>query len=419
MKNVNKLKSIIRFTIFAFALISLVKFSNAQNWVSQTSGTTNTLHAVWFLDNSKGFTVGDAGTIRYTTNSGATWSAISGVGAEDLHDVAFSGTSVGLIVGDNGRIYRSTNGGTVWSLQTSGITNNLRTVSFGANNMVYAAGVDGVIIRSTNNGINWSTVTTGTVRYRGSASTGTKAWIVGDGGVITASVNSGVNFNAQTTSTTSDFHGICMLNDLTGYAGGQNDMLLYTSNGGTSWVTRSAGIFQSVNAIHFPAANLGCVVCEAGAIYITTNNGTTWINDNSGAATELNDVYFPSSTKGWTVGAGGVIKYRGVPLGISNISNTTPERFSLEQNYPNPFNPTTNIKFAITNTSNVKLSVFDINGRKVEELVNGSYSAGTYKVDWNASRYASGVYFYTLVVGENTNNGRFEFTDTKRMLLVK
>ncbi len=57
------------------------------------------------------------------------------------------------------------------------------------------------------------------------------------------------------------------------------------------------------------------------------------------------------------------------------------------------------------------MSVYDINGRKVEELVNGSYSAGIYQVDWNASRYSSGVYFYTIVTSE--------FSDTKRMLLVK
>ncbi|MEO8514318.1 MAG: SBBP repeat-containing protein [Ignavibacteria bacterium] len=96
---------------------------------------------------------------------------------------------------------------------------------------------------------------------------------------------------------------------------------------------------------------------------------------------------------------------------VNGNSNTAPESFSLWQNYPNPFNPATKIKFAITREGNVKLTVYDVNGRKVEELVNGSFSSGTYQADWNASRYSSGVYFYTIVTND--------FTETKRMLLVK
>jgi photosystem II stability/assembly factor-like uncharacterized protein len=411
MKKSNKLSGIIRFILFTVAILSLVKMSNSQNWVSQSSGTTNTLHGVWFVDLQKGFAVGDLGTIRYTTNSGTVWQAINGVTNEDLHDITFLSSSVGIIVGDNGRVYRSTNGGSTWAQQTSGVTDNLRTVSFGANGMVYAAGVDGVIIRSTNSGTSWNTVTPGSTRFRGSSASGSKVWLVGDNGVISSSQNNGASFTPQTSNTASDFHGIYMLNELTGFAGGKNDMLLYTNNGGSSWSTRSAGIFQSVNAIHFPAANLGAAVCEAGAIYITTNSGLTWVNDNSGTATELNDVYFPSTGKGWAVGVGGVIKYRGTALGISNISILTPDNFSLSQNYPNPFNPSTRFKFAITKMGNVNISVYDVNGSKAEVLVQGFYNAGVYEVSWDASKYSSGVYFYTI----ETN----EFTATKRMMLVK
>ncbi len=411
MKKNSILKNTTKIIFAAFCIIFLTNLTFSQNWISQTSGTTNTLHGVWFIDNQKGFAVGDLGTIRYTINGGTLWNAINGVTNEDLHDVVFINATTGIIVGDNGRVYRSTNGGTVWAQQTSGVTGNLRTVTFGAGGMVYAAGVDGMTIRSTNNGVNWSSVSTGSTRYRGSSAVGSKVWLAGDGGIITASINSGANFTLQTTSTASDFHGIFMLNETVGFAGGQNDMLLYTNNGGASWTSRNTGIFQTANAIHFPESNMGVVVCELGAIYRTTNTGVTWVNDNSGAATELNDVHFPSSSRGWTVGVGGVIKYRGTALGITNISNNIPNEYSLEQNYPNPFNPVTNIKFSITNAGKVEMSVYDINGRKVEELVSSTYSAGTYNVDWNASKYSSGVYFYTIVTNE--------FTQTKRMLLVK
>ena len=100
-----------------------------------------------------------------------------------------------------------------------------------------------------------------------------------------------------------------------------------------------------------------------------------------------------------------------IPLGITNISNEIPKQFSLSQNYPNPFNPVTNIKFQLPNAGFVKLTVFDLLGREIETLVNEDLTAGTYKVDCNASKYSSGVYFYKIQVGD--------FSDVKKMMLVK
>lgn len=89
----------------------------------------------------------------------------------------------------------------------------------------------------------------------------------------------------------------------------------------------------------------------------------------------------------------------------------TPAAYSLEQNYPNPFNPSTTIKFAIPEVSNVKLTIYNILGQKVAELVNSTLEAGSYTFNWNAMNVASGLYFYEL----NTNN----FTAIKKMTLLK
>jgi len=96
---------------------------------------------------------------------------------------------------------------------------------------------------------------------------------------------------------------------------------------------------------------------------------------------------------------------------IEPIGNTIPDKFELNQNYPNPFNPTTNIKFSIPNAGAVKIVVFDAIGRQVKELVNGNYSAGSYKVDFDASGFSTGVYFYRL-----ETDG---FMDIKKMMLIK
>jgi len=103
-------------------------------------------------------------------------------------------------------------------------------------------------------------------------------------------------------------------------------------------------------------------------------------------------------------------------IGIQNISNEIPVKFSLEQNYPNPFNPTTKIRFTLPlwrgeGGRNLKLIVYDILGKEIQTLVNENLSAGIYEVTFDASKLNSGIYFYRLT----TDN----FSETKRMIYLK
>jgi len=91
--------------------------------------------------------------------------------------------------------------------------------------------------------------------------------------------------------------------------------------------------------------------------------------------------------------------------------NTIPDQYSLSQNYPNPFNPVTKINFAIPKQGFVTLKIYDVLGREVRTLVNEVKSAGQFLVDFNASEFSSGVYFYRL-----ESEG---FSDIKRMMLIK
>lgn len=75
-----------------------------------------------------------------------------------------------------------------------------------------------------------------------------------------------------------------------------------------------------------------------------------------------------------------------------------PRGFILEQNYPNPFNPSTEIKYVVTNTSDVKLRVFNSIGQEVATLVNQKLAPGTYTANWNAKDQSTGTYFYRLEV---------------------
>ncbi len=84
-----------------------------------------------------------------------------------------------------------------------------------------------------------------------------------------------------------------------------------------------------------------------------------------------------------------------------NVEVSVPYKFTLEQNFPNPFNPATTIKYSIPELSYVTLKVYDILGREVATLVNGQKSAGSYEINFDAEKFASGVYFYKVQSGQS------------------
>ncbi|MBE2281005.1 MAG: T9SS type A sorting domain-containing protein [Ignavibacteriaceae bacterium] len=90
---------------------------------------------------------------------------------------------------------------------------------------------------------------------------------------------------------------------------------------------------------------------------------------------------------------------------LLNVENNegVPAEFRLFQNYPNPFNPQTTIKIAIPESGNIQLTIYDQSGTLVETLFDGYITEGYYNFSWNASNYASGVYFYKLTSNTGIN----------------
>jgi len=99
-----------------------------------------------------------------------------------------------------------------------------------------------------------------------------------------------------------------------------------------------------------------------------------------------------------------------LPTGVRQLSSVV-RSYALYNNYPNPFNPTTMIRYDLAQDSKVLVQVFDIIGREVATLVNERQQAGSYAVPFNATRLASGVYFYRLSAGS--------FVKTQKMMLLK
>ena len=96
---------------------------------------------------------------------------------------------------------------------------------------------------------------------------------------------------------------------------------------------------------------------------------------------------------------------------VVNINDEVPVNYSLGKAYPNPFNPSTNIEFSIESDGYTKVSVYNLQGKLIEDLVDSYKSSGNYDVVWNATNYSSGVYFVRMNV-----NG---FSATQKVMLVK
>jgi len=94
-----------------------------------------------------------------------------------------------------------------------------------------------------------------------------------------------------------------------------------------------------------------------------------------------------------------------------NIPSGIIEAYGLEQNYPNPFNPSTTIRYQLASAGDVHLSVYDITGKEIAVLVNGSQNAGEHRIEFSGENLSSGVYLYRLTAGDQTF--------MKKMMLVK
>lgn len=186
---------------------------------------------------------------------------------------------------------------------------------------------------------------------------------------------------------------------------GDNDLDLISSNYGSGtysiFSNNGSGVFSNT-PVTLPASSAGSCI----TVLDVDNDGDM---DLAGID-EVDDLLFI---------------FKNQLVSIEQISGIIPGEFNLEQNYPNPFNPSTHLEFGIPDLlasrseGFVSLKVYDILGKEVAVLINEKLSPGIYKATFNGSNLASGVYFYRLVVSSLNPHEAGNFSETKRMILLK
>ncbi len=403
------------FIFFTFHISVLICFAQ---WSHISTISTTQLNGIKFFNEYTGITVGNLGIWR-TTSSGVNWEQVL-VSTDMFNAVSFSDVNFGTSVGMNGLIYRTSNSGINWIQQYIGSGISFFGVSFPTISIGFVCGAtNGYVFRTGNGGSTWTPQWTQLNQtyygiYMLNQSTGA---LVGTdlGARYFGTGNSGTNWITSFSTGSFSLRAVTyqhQTNPLYITATGTNGSIrLSTNGGGVVWLIANSGTNQTLNAVTFLDVNTGYIAADSGIILKSTNGGFNWVREQTFITNNLKSISLISDDKGWAVGANGMVLRKGTFTGIEQINSNIPTKFKLEQNYPNPFNPSTNINFSIPKPGNVKLSVFDVLGREVETLVNEQLSAGTYKVDFNASHLPSGLYFYRLSAGS--------FTETRRMVLVK
>ena len=300
-------------------------------------------------------------------------------------------------------IYRSTNNGEDWEFI------KINNFSWGA--YVYVSGTGDIyahsaygIFKSSNNGSDWILF----------SNSGYYNLAVNNINYIYGKRNGGL---FRSTNNGQSWENILPLSNINGavypavngdlYSGG-NGTLFKSTNNGDNWTQENiTGPVSSI--IENQSGRIFVSIYGSGIFY---NEGDSWTNINHNLDNvNVNTLCFNSAGQLLAGTTTGVYRTNASVIGISNFNQINPSQISLCQNYPNPFNPVTYLEFGISNLEFISLIVYDVLGNEVAVLVNEKKEPGNYKVEFDGSNLASGIYYYKLSASE--------FSETKKMMLLK
>lgn len=418
-----------------FLIISLVIFTSFplySQWVELNTGITNRLNSISSIKDLTTWACGNNGTVIKSFNIGDTWQNgnISGIPQNvNLNHIYCLGSDIVLVTGNdqiNTYLFKTADGGYSWELflqQTGGKFNALNFIDQNTGILI-GDPVAGrwTIYKTINGGNSWDS--SGTYLVQNSTEKGfvnslwaadDNIWFGTDNYRIYKTSNYGQSWLSQSTGNEKKSASLWFDFDFNiGFSGNEN--MIKTINSGNTWFTETVPGAGNIAGVTGSAHSRFNWAIRNDKIYVNPHNENIWQYDYTSPSG--NYTYITIERNGFFSGAvfaardnGGISRTYFLSLGINTISTNIPKEYKLKQNYPNPFNPTTHFGFQIVDFGSVNLIVFDALGRKVETLVNQELRPGLYEVEWNASKYTSGVYFYKLTSGS--------FTDTRKMMVIK
>ena len=414
---------------------SLIYTTNGgSDWINHNSMMEGNgiLTSVDFVNEKTGWAVGFDGNILKTTDGGENWNQT--FRDRQMSDVCFIDENIGWIVGDETILY-TTDGGNNWNEQTAPWhTGQIKSVHFIDVENGWSVGWFDPILKTTDGGQNWKASTSEQYSLRDVVFLNEDyGWACGETwiedslqhskefGQIIRTTNGGAHWDEYKLEGCS-FNSIHFVDTNIGWVTGTNltdytSILLKTIDGGITWRTITVDE-SNLFKIFFINKNIGWVTTgfESGKILHSIDGGENWSEQFSSyrSFSTLSAIKFINEKTGWAVGSYGTIlktSNGGVTFVEVDNNSLAPTNFLLYQNYPNPFNPNTKISWQSPVGSQQTLKVYDILGNEIATLVNEEKPAGKYEVNFDASKLASGVYYYRLQADS--------FVETKKMMVLK
>jgi len=281
---------------------------------------------------------------------------------------------------ESGKIYLSTDDGTTWSVVHTSVnaTESIYSLASDTAGYFYASTSYGKFLVSSDNGSTWN-------QPNQIYLSALQILVTSDGSIYAATGGRAVARSTDRGST----------------------WIFLFSRGFSGYQTRGV----TTNSLgHIFAAASGYAFENQG-VFRSTDNGTTWYKLNSGLGYSNSAMAYSVASTGngyLLVGTNGEGIYRTIaPTTAMDLRFD----FSLAQNYPNPFNAITTIQYSIAYRSSVKLKIYNLLGQEIATLFSGELDPGVYITQWNAGRFASGVYFCRIEAGN--------LVDTKKLLLLR
>ncbi|MBD3290579.1 T9SS type A sorting domain-containing protein [candidate division KSB1 bacterium] len=249
-------------------------------------------------------------------------------------------------------------------------------------------------------------------------------WFAGTDGILAYDENSFMVYDHENSDLPDTrFHAIAADHNNIIWAGGWDCLAFFDGVNWTAYDQTDLGIhFMEISAIEVDQNNIKWIGAESNSLIRYDDTAFSVVSpfDDNRQIERVNRIAVDRNNNKWLATDEGIYVYRkGGVLNteIADYKNPKqPEEFRLFQNYPNPFNSSTIIEYNLSESSHVNVTIYDITGRRITELVNTNQSAGVYRIKWNGknaalTEVASGVYFYRITTKD--------FDQVSKMVLLR
>jgi photosystem II stability/assembly factor-like uncharacterized protein len=397
-------------TVTSEAGVALASFTNQDvtniaggtsgSWQLIPGGVEENLHSVHFAGSNVGYISGGAGRCLKSVNSGFNWTIQTVPSYAELFTIWATSTD-DVHIGAWDTVYNSHNGGQTWTgVYINTVNYYIMDMQFHSANNGFAFMQASAFKKTTDGGNSWSPITgSGVIDdfLAGFMIDETNGFAVGGAGLMCHTTDGGLtwpqyDWNNWTEWSPINIEGVYFTSAVNGYAVADSGILLRTSDGGNHW-TKSyiAGPDDKLMDVFFLNAAMGWIVGYHGKIFSTTDGGNTWNQEPVLTSQNLNSVFFISASLGWAVGDYGTILRFGEPSSsVPETGQSSPRDLHL---YPNPFSDKATLRIEATEKMDVEVDIFDLAGRKVEQVFNGTLLQGSCEIELALPDLQNGIYF--------------------------